>query len=263
MTEPERPAGAPAGRADHVHRNRAAWDADADAYQARNAATLAADGSMAWGVWHVPESRLRVLGEVGGRDILEFGCGGARWSVALAQAGARVVGLDLSERQLAHARRHIEATGVRVPLVQASAEAVPLADASFDIVFCDYGAMTFADPHRTVPAVARVLRPGGLFAFNTSSPILDLCWPEDAERAGERFVHDYFGMHRLDDDDGKVSFQLPYGEWIRLFRSNGFELLDLIEPRPAPDAVSTYRDDQERAWSRRWPAECIWRLRRT
>src|SRR5512132_255717 len=134
MTAPKRPAGAPAGRADHVHRNRAAWDADADAYQARNAATLAADGSMAWGVWHVPESRLRALGEVGGRDILEFGCGGARWSVALAQAGARVVGLDLSERQLAHARRHIEATGVRVPLVQASAEAVPLADASFDIV---------------------------------------------------------------------------------------------------------------------------------
>jgi hypothetical protein len=40
------------------------------------------------------------------------------------------------------------------------------------------------------------------------------------------------------------------------------EILDLIEPRLAPDAVSTYRDDEERAWSRRWPSECIWRLRR-
>jgi hypothetical protein len=46
-----------------------------------------------------------------------------------------------------------------------------------------------------------------------------------------------------------VSFQLPYGEWIRLFRSHGLEILDLIELRPAPDAVSSYRDDQERAWS--------------
>jgi hypothetical protein len=44
---------------------------------------------------------------------------------------------------------------------------------------------------------------------------------------------------------------------------NGFEVLDLIEPRPAPDAVSTYRDEEDRAWSRRWPSECIWRLRRT
>ena len=43
---------------------------------------------------------------------------------------------------------------VHVPLVQASAEAVPLADASFDIVFCDHGAMNFADPYRTVPEVA-------------------------------------------------------------------------------------------------------------
>ena len=48
-----------------------------------------------------------------------------------------------------------------MPLVQASAEAVPVADASFDIVFCDHGAMNFADPYKTVREVARLLRPGG------------------------------------------------------------------------------------------------------
>jgi SAM-dependent methyltransferase len=277
MTVPQQPAGTPAQPAadqprmeparadvaDHVRRNRAAWNADADAYQARNAATLAAAGGMGWGVWQLPESQLRVLGEVAGRAILELGCGGGQWSVALAQAGARVIGLDLSERQLAHARQLVQATGVPVALVQASAERVPLATASLDIVFCDYGAMTFADPFRTVPEVSRLLRPGGLFAFNTGSPLLDLCWADDAERAGDRLVRDYFGMHRLAEGDGKVSFQLPYGEWIGLFRSNGFEILDLIELRPSPDAASSYRDDQERAWSRRWPAECIWRLRRS
>jgi hypothetical protein len=79
--------------------------------------------------------------------------------------------------------------------------------------------------------------------------------------AADRLVRDYFGMHRIDTVD-EVVFQLPYGEWIRLFRANGLEILDLIEPRPAPDAVSSYRDDEDRAWARRWPAECIWRLRR-
>jgi 2-polyprenyl-3-methyl-5-hydroxy-6-metoxy-1,4-benzoquinol methylase len=123
---------------DHVRRNRSAWDADADAYQARNEATLVAGGGSAWGVWQIPESRLHVLGDVTGRDVLELGCGGARWSVALARTGARVVGLDLSGRQLDHARRLLQETGVRVPLVQASSEALPLADASFDVVFCDY-----------------------------------------------------------------------------------------------------------------------------
>jgi ubiquinone/menaquinone biosynthesis C-methylase UbiE len=82
-----------------------------------------------------------------------------------------------------------------VPLVQASAEAVPLADASFDTVFCDHGAMNFADPYRTVPEVARLLRPGGLFAFCHLSPIADLCWPDTADRVGDQLVRDYFGMH--------------------------------------------------------------------
>ena len=60
---------------------------------------------MAWGVWQIPEAELHVLGDVDGRDILELGCGAAQWSIALAQAGARPVGLDLSDRQLEHARR--------------------------------------------------------------------------------------------------------------------------------------------------------------
>ncbi len=246
----------------HADRNRESWNATSDDYQARNGPHLAASGGMAWGVWQIPEAELEVLGDVRGKEILELGCGAAQWSIALARAGARPVALDLSERQLEHARTLMAEGGVDFPLVQASAEAVPLPDASFDIVFCDHGAMTFADPYLTVPEVARLLRPGGLFAFSHSSPILTIAWALDAERAGDRLVHDYFGMHAFDDGE-TIDFNLPYGEWIRLFRANGFVVEDLIEPRPAPDATSTYRDDLEREWSRRWPAESIWRLRRT
>ena len=171
------------------------------------------------------------------------------------------MGLDLSEEQLNHARRLMAEAGVDFPLVLASAEAVPLPDASFDIVFCDHGAMTFADPYRTVPEVARLLRPGGLFAFNDESPILSLAWAEGDEHPSERLVRDYFGLHAMPDDD-MITFQLPYGEWIRLFRSNGFVIENLIEMRPPADAISTYRDAEDRAWSRRWPAENIWCLRR-
>jgi SAM-dependent methyltransferase len=265
--DPGQPASGPpkvaprdAGLSEHARRNRAAWNADADDYQARHGQQLAGDGK-AWGTWNLPESELHVLGDVAGRDILELGCGAAQGAIDLARAGAWPVGLDLSEGQLAHARRLILEAGVEVALVQASAEAVPLADASFDLVFCDHGAMNFADPYRTVPEVARLLRPGGLFAFCHLSPIVDLCWPDAADRAGDRLVRDYFGMHRIEAVD-EVVFQLPYGEWMRLFRASGLEILDLIEPRPAPDAVSSYRDDEDRAWARRWPAECIWRLRR-
>jgi SAM-dependent methyltransferase len=242
-------------------RNRVSWDAFSDEYQAKHGGQLAESGGLAWGTCQVPESELQVLGDVTGKDILELGCGAAQWSIGLARAGARPVGLDLSSRQLEHARRLMREAGVDFPLVNASAEAVPLPDRSFDIVFCDHGAMTFADPYRTVPEVSRLLRPGGLFAFNHHSPIEAICWPLDADTVGDRLVLDYFGLLRIDDGED-VSYQLPYGEWIRLFRANGFVVEDLIEPRPRPDATSTYRAADELAWARRWPAECIWRLRR-
>ena len=68
-------------------------------------------------------------------------------------------------------------------------------------------------------------------------------------------------MRQFEYEDS-IDFNLPYGEWIALFHRSGFDLLDLIETRPSADAVSTYRDDLQRDWSRRWPAECIWRVRR-
>ena len=251
----------PATLTEHAARNRAMWDDYSDEYQSAHGHDLAASDGYAWGTTQISESELRVLGDVSGRDVLEFGCGAAQWSIALARLGARPVGLDLSERQLQHARRLMSEAGVEFPLVHASAEAVPLPDASFDVVFCDHGAMTFADPYRTVPEVARLLRPGGLFAFNHHSPFETICWPLDADEVGERLALDYFGMHAIDYGE-EVCFQLPYGEWIRLFRANGFVVEDLIEPRPAPDATSSYRSAAALAWARRWPAEAIRRLRR-
>lgn len=249
------------GLSDHERQNRASWDADADAYQARHGEQLEYSTGLAWGTYQVAESELQILGDIAGKDILEFGCGAAQWSIALAKRGARPVGIDLSERQLDHARRLMAEAGVDFPLIHGSAENVPLPDASFDIVFCDHGAMTFADPYRTVPEAARVLRPGGLFAFNHGTPIETIAWPLDSDHVGDRLVLDYFGMHRVDDGETST-FNVPYGEWIRLFRANGFVIEDLIELRPEDGATSTYRDAADTAWARRWPAEEIWRLRK-
>jgi len=250
-----------AGLTEHAARNRAMWDGYSDEYQSKHGEQLADSGGLAWGTTQVAESELHVLGEVAGKDVLEYGCGAAQWSIGLAKLGARPVGLDLSARQLEHARELMAAAGVDFPLVHASAESVPLPDASFDIVFCDHGAMTFADPYRTVPEVARLLRPGGLFAFSHHSPIETICWPLDADEVGDRLALEYFGIHEIDDGE-EISFQLRYGEWIRLFRANAFVIEDLIEPRPGPAATSSYRSAAELDWARRWPAEQIWRLRR-
>jgi SAM-dependent methyltransferase len=246
----------------HAALNRELWDRDAAAYQERHGGQLADSGGTAWGVWQIPESELRVLGDVAGRDVLELGCGAAQWSIALAGQGARVTGLDNSERQLDHARSAMAAAGVEFPLVHGSAESTGFPDASFDIVFCDHGAMSFADPYRTVPEAARLLRPGGLLAFSMHTPVIDIAWDLGADHPQDRLLHDYWSLHVREDPDEPLSFQLPYGTWIRLFRESGMVVEDLVELRPAADATSSYRDDVDRDWARRWPMEHIWRVRR-
>ncbi len=245
---------------DHERRNREFWDADADDYQAAHAPRLDAP---TWGVWELPEPDLHVLGDVRGLDVLEFGCGDARWSVHLARDGARVVGLDQSQGQLRHARALSLATGAPVALVCASAEAVPLAAGAFDLVMCDHGAMSFCDPEVAVAEAARLLRVGGRLVFSHTTPWPYLAWNFAKERVGRRLRRSYFGIRRFDDGagEGTVDFQLPYGEWIRCFRRHDLVVDDLIELR-APKHATTSFDDFDSRWARRWPAEQIWVTRK-
>src|SRR5262245_31300565 len=177
--------------AEHVRRSRARWDANSIEYQRKNAPLLDLP-FPGWGLWHRPESELQVLGDVRGKDVLELGCGGAQWSIGLAREGARPVGLDASFNQLRFAQPLTAQHGIALPLVLADAERLPFRDASFDVVFCDFGAMFFADPYRTVPEVARVLRSNGLLAFTTTTPLAEACWSDQTRTFEDALQRDYF-----------------------------------------------------------------------
>jgi SAM-dependent methyltransferase len=242
-----------AGPPEHVEANRAAWNAGADEYQRKHGQFLR---GAAWGTWQIPETELGLLGDCVGKEVLELGCGAARFSIALAARGARCVGLDYSERQLEHAR----ALGADFPLVHAAAEDVPLSDASFDIVFSDHGALSWGDPQRVLPEATRLLRPGGLLVFSVTSPFARMCLDEEAGRQVEALLRPYFGLRRIDEGDGAATFNFGYGEWIRLLRANGLVVEDLVEPQPPEGASTTYGIPVE--WAERWPAECIWVCRK-
>ncbi len=111
---------------------------------------------------------LGVLGDVAGRRVLDLGCGGGLMTEAYARAGAHAVGIDISRPSLGAARRHALSESIASSrYLAARAEALPFPDACFDAV-CSADSLEHVDDLFAVLAEAeRVLRPGGLFVFDT------------------------------------------------------------------------------------------------
>ena len=148
-------------------------------------------------------------------------------------------------------------------LIEGNAEEVPYPDESFDFAISEYGASIWCDPYRWIPEASRLLRPGGQLIYLVNGTIHMLCTPDlESEPATDRLLRDYFGMHRFEwPDDTSVEFHVGYGDMIRLLRSSGFEVEDLIEVRPPADATSRHPNAPVE-WARRWPVEEIWKARK-
>jgi SAM-dependent methyltransferase len=85
---------------DSVARNVALWTRINAEYTDSSAADAWSRDEISWGMFHVPESELNVLGDVAGLDCVELGCGTAYVSAWLAKRGARAVGVDPTPAQL-------------------------------------------------------------------------------------------------------------------------------------------------------------------
>jgi len=96
-----------------------------------------------------------------GGEVLDVATGTGLVAAELVRCGFRVTGVDQSPGMLDVARRRF---GDRVPLVEASAEALPFADASFDHLTFTYLLRYVEDPGATIAELARVVRPGGVIA---------------------------------------------------------------------------------------------------
>ena len=250
---------------EHVAVNRDHWDSAADQWVGMGERAWATR-TPTWGIWGTADLDL-LPADMTGMDAIELGCGTAYVSAWMAWRGARVVGIDNSERQLETARRLATEHGVELELVHGNAETVPYPDASFDFAVSEYGAALWADPSAWLPEAWRLLRPGGALAFLTNHPLSQVCSPLDGSLPiTERLERPYFGMYRFDwreavDDPGGIEFNMPLSDWFHLLVDTGFAVEDFIEVR-APHRGSEVRDYVTADWANQWPAEMAWIARK-
>lgn len=239
--------------------NRALWRQVNAEHTDRQADAKWAQREVTWGVYDVPERQLGVLGDVAGLDVVELGCGTAFFSAWLARQGARPVGVDLSPEQLATARRCQAEHGLSFPLVEASAERVPLGPASFDLAVSEYGASLWCEPAAWIAEAARLLRPGGRLAFLTSSVLVSLCVPEAEGNATDRLARPQRDQYRVQWPGGGVEYHPPHSTWIRVLRAAGFTV-EAFHELYAPVTATTprYYEIAEPWWASRWPVEDLW-----
>ncbi len=136
------------------------------------------------------------LGPLSGQRVCDLACGQGRVARYLADQGARVLGVDVSGKMLAIARKREADRPRGIDYLQADAHSLrEVGDASFDGVVCHMALMDISDLGATIRTVSRVLRPGGWLVFS----ILHPCY--NTERSGEtigpdaalcRFVGGYF-----------------------------------------------------------------------
>ena len=237
----------PAAPEGQTERFAGAWDDAADTWEEF------VETGQDWYRLHLHgPALLAAVGEVRGRRVLDLGCGQGYFTRRLAEAGARVTGVDLSEKQLGHALKHEQALplGIEYRRLDAASVADEWPEGRFDLVTACMSLHDMPDPGRTLKAAFRVLASGGRLVFSAPHPGMDVpvrAWEKDNEGRkvaykfsryfdeGPTLCHWY--MARLNRYWSTPFFRLTIDGWSRLIADAGFLIRRIYEPRPTAEEV--------------------------
>jgi len=209
----------------------------------------------------------RIIGNVRGKRVLDLSCGEGYNTRILAKKGARVVGVDFSEKMVELARKREREE--RLDIAYRVADAVDLKEfknGCFDVVTCTMALMDIERYEDAISEVARVLKKSGRFVFSITHPCFDFDgktggesmaewkYEEGAENTAEKKalyleVKNYFGfgkskitwdMKRLAKPFKTTSFHRTLTDYFQALHKNGFVVTRLVEPKPTSKGAEKY-----------------------
>lgn len=207
----------------------------------------------------------RMIGNVEGKKMLDIGCGDGYFSRFFAKAGAKVTGIDISERLVKAAVDEEERNPLGVKyFVADAADLSMLKSESFDVVFCYMALMDIRDYESAISEASRVLKSGGRFFVLIEHPcftlsrVLDgeaLCgWETRIREDGSKeflyyWISDYFRRHsylfewkhdRLPSSFVTTGFHRTLSDYVNAMTKCGLVVTRFDEPQPMEEGVKVH-----------------------
>jgi len=208
-------------------------------------------------------------GDVHGRTVLDAGCGTGYLSKKLHDRGARVIGIDFSERMIEIARAHHPDIDFRV---DSCTELATIEDEYFDLVIANYVLMDTPDLHGTLHAFHRVLKPDGVAVLVFSHP----CFPQgratvshNGDEITYRWDFSYFEPKKCIDPPWAhftaefIWFHRPLSDYWKAFVAAGFVVVDFEEPRITAERHHLAKTERQLKDCQTCPASVAFKLLKT
>ena len=229
------------------------WNANADVWT-----RLARAGYDTYRDYLNTPAFFTMLPDVAGLSGLDIGCGEGHNTRLLAQRGAQVTAVDISEVFVGHAKRLEDREPAGIRYLAASAVALPFADAAFDFATAFMSLMDLPETDCALAEAYRVLKPDGFLQFSITHPCFDTPHRRNLRDAdgltyaievGDYFLNLqgtvtewHFSAAPSELRESVPRFKVPrftrtLSQWLNLIMETGFVLDRLEEPRPSDETV--------------------------
>ncbi|MBX7047381.1 MAG: class I SAM-dependent methyltransferase [Ignavibacteria bacterium] len=198
-----------------------------------------------------------ILPDVKGLKGIDIGCGEGYNTRLLAEKGADMTAIDISELFIKYAQMEEEKKNFGIKYSVADGEELPFKNESFDFAAAFMSLMDIPDSEKAVKEIYRILKPGGFFQFSISHPCFATPYRKNLRNTEgttyalevgkyfdkEEFIEEWiFNAAPAELRNSFPKFRIPrfpktISEWFNMLIKNGFSIEHVNEPRPDEDTV--------------------------
>jgi ubiquinone/menaquinone biosynthesis C-methylase UbiE len=222
------------------------WEDNAKTFQMEHKVPL----DITYGPAMPNENKLKLIGNFKGKNVLEIGCGGAQCGISFAKKGAKVIGIDISEKQLTYAKKLADKNKVKIKLFQGDIVTLhQIKSNSQDIVFSSWALFYVSDLRKCFKEVYRVLKKKGLFVFSTHHPFWEIL-----NKRSMKVEKCYFETGRSEEPHRKgrfVWYKHTISELINTLISANFIIERVEEPDPRKKDNNTSKEIVPKTYKRK------------